>query len=352
MESGNGRYDASMSGASIDLEERFRYALDALDLDADLTSSPGDPWDMVGTIEGVPVVIEVKANPTVGDVLALVDRASDGVHKVLVARHLWSPVRDALQARGVSYFDGRGRLRLWHRPLFVDSDVPGTPEASEPSSRWRIDSPSALDVALAVLDGTAGSGVRATAEAVGRAPGTVSKQLAALRNAYLVDDDGQPVVPVLFETVVAVWRPARLPLADLPRPGAGSVNARLAIGLDDPHAPGWVLADARAAAAWGAPVVLAGDDPPDFYVPDAGALARARALLGDAEYGRHACTVAVAPCPYVCRRRYDRASVVDEPFFAPSPIVAALDLAVDPARGREILERWSRTLPSELPRVW
>lgn len=341
-----------MSTAGVDLEERFRHALNALDLDAHLTSSPGDPWDMVGTIEGVPVVIEVKANPTVGDVLALVDRASDGAHKVLAARHLWSPVRDALRAHAVSYFDGRGHLRLWHRPLLIDSDVPGMKAASEPKSRWRIDSPSGLDVALAVLDGTAAGGVRAAAEAVGRAPGTVSKQLAALRSAYLADDSGQPVVPALFEAVLAVWRPARLPLADLPRPGAGSVNARLAVGLHDPDAPGWVLADARAAAAWRAPVVLAGDAPPDFYVPDAGALARARALLGEAEYGRHACTVAVPPCPYVCRRRYDRADVVDEPFLAPSPIVAALDLAADPARGQETLERWSRNLPPELRRVW
>lgn len=341
-----------MSAASVDLAEQFRHALEALDLDADLTPSPGDPWDMIGTIEGVPVIIEVKANPTVGDVLALVERGSNGAHKVLIARHLWSPVRDALQSHGVSYFDGRGHLRLWHRPLLVDSDVPGMREASEPSSRWRIDSPSALDVALAVLDGTAASGVRAAAEAVGRAPGTVSKQLAALRSAYLVDDEGQPVVPALFEAVVAVWRPTRMPLADLPRPGAGAVNARLAVRLDDPDAPGWVLADARAAAAWGAPVVLAGNAPPDFYVPDAGALARARALLGAAEYGRHVCTVAVAPCPYVCRRRYDRAGVLDEPFLAPSPVAAALDLAVDPARGRETLERWSRRLPPELPRVW
>lgn len=99
-------------------------------------------------------------------------------------------------------------------------------------------------------------------------------------------------------------------------------------------------------------MVLAADAPPDFYVPDAGAAARARVLLGEAEYGRHACTVAVAPCPYVCRRRYDRAHVLGEPFFAPGPIVAALDLAIDRARGREILERWSRDLPRELPRVW
>jgi len=332
--------------------DRFVDALAAVDVDAEL-SPAADPgrWDAVGTIEGVEVVVEVRSNPTVGDVLAVAERDSAGAHKVLVADHVWEPVREALRAKDISYFDGRGYLRLWHRPLRIDSPVP-TDAARSPMSRWRLDSPSALDVALAVLDGTAAQGVRSTAEALDRSPGTVSKRLAALRAAFLADEDGRPVIPALFDAVAAVWRPARTPLADLPRPGAGPVNERLAVNLDEPQGVGWVLADVRAAAAWGAPVVVSGSTPPDFYVPDAGAAARARALLGDSEFGRHACTVAVAPCPSVCLRRFDRASVVDEPFLVPRPIVAALDLAVDPARGRETLEPWSRNLPPELPRVW
>jgi hypothetical protein len=332
--------------------EWFLGALAALDMDADLMAmADNGPWDAAGMIEGVDVVVEMRSNPTVGDVLVLAERDSAGAHKVLVADHLWEPVRKALATRGISYFDGRGHLRLWHRPLFIDVPVPGVPVSAQ-QRRWRLESPSSLDVALAVLDGTAAEGVRATAEALDRSPGTVSKRLAALRAAYLADEDGRPVVPALFEAVVAVWRPVRTPLADLPRAGAGPVNERLGLGLDDPTEPGWVLADARAAAAWGAPVVLARDASPDFYVPDGAAAARARMLLGDAEFGRHACTVAVAPCPSVCRRRFDRAAVVDEPFFASGPIVAALDLAADPARGRETLELWSRNLPPELRRVW
>jgi hypothetical protein len=81
-------------------------------------------------------------------------------------------------------------------------------------------------------------------------------------------------------------------------------------------------------------------------------LRQARTLLGDAEFGRHACTVAVAPAPYVCRVRHDRSDVFDSPWFAPSPVVAALDLATDPARGRETLELWSRKLAPEVRRVW
>ncbi len=331
--------------------DQFLLALSGLALDADLAQTVGDGWDARGTIAGVDVVVDVRANPTVGDVLALAARGNNGAHKILVAGQIWGPAREALRGQGISYFDGRGHLRLWEPPLLVDTPVP-TRRNGPSNVRPRGDSPSAIDVALAVLDGTTAGGVRAAAEVLGRAPSTVSKRLAALRAAYLVDEEGRPVVPALFEAVLAAWHPVRLPLADLPRPGAGPVNARLGVGLDDPDGPGWVLADMHAAAAWGAPVVLPGDAPPDFYVANAASAARARALLGDAHYGRHACTVAVAPAPYVCRRRFNRTAVADEPFRAPSLVVAALDLAADPARGRETLDLWSRDLPPEVSRVW
>jgi len=89
-------------------------------------------------------------------------------------------------------------------------------------------------------------------------------------------------------------------------------------------------------------------------VPDTGVVALARSLFGPADSGSHACTVAVAPAPFVCRRRYDRSQVTDTEFAAPSPVVAALDLAADPARGRgrEMLALWSRYLSPEVHRVW
>lgn len=317
---------------------------------AEATSTVG--WGAIGSIEGVPVVVELKPAPALADVLAIDRAESHGAYKVLVARRVSAAVREALAQRDIGYFDGRGRLRLWRRPLFVDTDVPAVAGLSAERRPPSLDVPSLLDVALAVLDSSVAGGVRATAKLVGRAPGTVSKQLAALRAAHLVGDDAEPMVPDLFDAVVDVWRPIRVPLAALPREDAGPVNERLQLGWDDPMGPGWVLADLFAAAAWGAPVVLAGDASRDFYVPDARTLRRARTLLGDAEFGRHACTVAVAPAPFVCRRRYDRTDTFDDPFFAPSPVIAALDLASDPGRGRDTLDLWSRNLPPEVRRVW
>ncbi|MGH9184434.1 MAG: hypothetical protein ACRD0U_01235 [Acidimicrobiales bacterium] len=342
-----------MSAAAVDVLGEFLGALDALGLEVHIRPGSGrGGWDAAGSIEGVDVVVDVKANPTVGDVFRLAQLDSAGAYKVLAAPSLWTPTRDALDAHDVGWFDGRGHLRLWRRPLLVDADVPTARPGGAGPSRWRIDSPSALDVALAVLDGTAATGVRATATALGRSPGTVSKQLAALRARYLVDEDARPLVPALFEAVLEVWQPNRVPLASLPDPRGGPVSERLGVRFDDPASPGWVLADARAAAAWRAPMMLPTDAAPDFYVPDPPAAARSRALLGDADYGRHACTVAVAPCPYVCRRRHDRSAATGESYPAPAPIVAALDMAADPARGREVLEQWSQDLPAELPRVW
>jgi hypothetical protein len=344
-----------MDRSLADVWGAFVSAIDALGLDASFRmEGAGDlRWDAVGSIGGVSVVVELKAAPSVGDVLRLdhFDAPPD-VYRVLVARRVSGSVRQALADRDMGYFDGRGHLRLWRLPLRIDTDVPVLGEVAVRASQLRLDVPSTLDVALAVLDGCAARGVRATAQVLGRSPGTVSKQLAALRAAYLADEDRQPTVPDLFEAVVDIWHPQRVPLADLPRPGGGPVNDRLQLGFDDVDDPGWVLSDSFAAAAWGAPVVLAGDAPPDFYVPDGGVVRQARTLLGDAEFGRHACTVALAPAPFVCRRRYDRSGVFNDPFLAPSPVVAALDLARDPARGREVLELWTRDLPPEVRRVW
>ncbi len=335
------------SETELELLQSFGTTLDVVGASHSMSPSPaGSQWDRAGAIEGVPVVLEVRAVPTAGDVLALDRRPAGEAYKVVVARRISASVAEMLADRDIGFYDARGRVRLWRRPLLIDTSVASTGE--QPARRLRFDVPSLLDVALAVLDGTVACGVRAAASAIGRAPGTVSKQLAALRLESLVAGAGEPTIPDLFEAVVDAWLPERVPLAGAPTDGAPSTD-RLRIGADDLEQPGWVLADLTAAAAWGAPVVLTGDSPPDFYVPDRASLAAARVYFGTAEHGRHACTVAAAPAPYVCLRRAKR-----PPWLvpAPSPLVAALDLASDPARGRDTLERWSRDLPPELRRVW
>ena len=313
--------------ADATLWDAFELALDQVGLEHRFdreTRTGGNRWDGAGEIERLPVVIAVKAIPTLADVARLRRRRPKGAYRIVVARRVSKVVAHELTSAGIGFFDARGRLRIWKRPLLVDTTVTpmyeGTPAL--PSSRVRLDTASMLDVALAVLDGTARQGVRATAALVGRAPGTVSKQLAALRATGLADGDAVPMVPDLFEAVADIWHPQRIPLADVPHPGAGRVNERLQVGFDDPRGPGWVLADVTAAAAWGAPVVMTSGSRPDFYVPDRGIVALARSMFGPAEYGSHACTVTVAPAPYVCRSRHDPSPAFDTEFLAPSPVGA------------------------------
>ena len=344
-----------MDRSLVEVWERFLSTLESVGLAASFPMAPESEsaWDIVGSIEGVGVAVIVRSSPTTADISELRHRPMFGPYVVLIARRLSATMRSDLAQQGIGFFDARGYLRLWQRPLLVDITVPPLAESEVGGgARLRFDTPSLLDVALGVLDGTVTAGVRAAAAALGRSPGTVSKLLAALRAGLLVDLDGEPTIPDLFDSVVDVWHPIRVPLADLPRAASGATNNRLQLGFDDVAGPGWVLADSFAAAAWGAPVLLSGDAAPDFYVPDMRTLRLARTLLGDAEFGSHACTVAVAPAPFVCRHRYDRTHAFSNPFLAPSPVVAALDLAVDPARGRETLDVWSRNLPKEVRRVW
>lgn len=344
-----------MDRSLVDVWEEFLSTLEAVGLAASFPTAPESVsgWDVVGSIEGVDVAVIVRSSPTAADISELRHNPVSQPYVVLVARRLSATMRSNLAHQGMGFFDARGYLRLWQRPLLVDITMPPV-ESSQVGggARLRLDTPSLLDVALGVLDGTTAGGVRAAAAKLGRSPGTVSKLLTALRAAHLANADGEPTIPDLFDSVADVWHPVRVPLADMPQPGAGATNNRLQLGFDDLDGPGWVLADAFAAAAWGAPVVLSGDARPDFYVPDIRTMRLARTLLGDAPFGSHACTVAVAPAPFVCHRRYDRTKVFNNPFLAPSPVIAALDLAVDPARGRETLDVWSRNLPPEVRRVW
>ncbi len=90
--------------------------------------------------------------------------------------------------------------------------------------------------------------------------------------------------------------------------------------------------------------------PPDFYVPSATELRQARLRLGEpTPFEERACTVAVAPTPLVCAERVDRPSDEWGHWRFAHGLFAALDLALDRARGSEILADW---LPKDFARVW
>ncbi|MEZ5179517.1 MAG: hypothetical protein R2746_14900 [Acidimicrobiales bacterium] len=95
--------------------------------------------------------------------------------------------------------------------------------------------------------------------------------------------------------------------------------------------------DERAATLGGARIAAAADLPARCYVRSASALRRARSL---AERGQPArCWVRSAPVTWLPENEDHRPDDA-HPWHVAHPLVCALRLAADPARGREMVEAW------------
>jgi hypothetical protein len=291
------------------------------------------------------------------------DASESSVVGVVVADRVSQTARDWLGFEGLAWLDLRGHLRLTGGGLFIDTDVPAVFE--RPGRTEPLAGVAGLEVACRLLmQPREGVRVRAVAAGVGRAPSTVSEILAGLRSAGLVDDNRLAEPVELFEQVADRWRPVRTAVTSLPDTAdAVMVRALRVNPFQIEGETGWAVTDTVAAAAYGAPVAVRGDHPPDFFVPDAAALRRATQLLGptatvgSATVGKVvagaavAATVAVAPVPAACTSRVDPLTVTGRSGWPLThPLFVALDLAQDPGRGREILDGWSP--PEPWIRVW
>jgi hypothetical protein len=305
------------------------------------------------------VAVEVK-RLSLASVEALPRRLADWSKRlppetvgVLVADRVTADARNVLSAAGWGWLDLRGHLHLAGAGLFVDVDVPAlraTHARSNPLA-GRV----GLEVAsLLLLNPDQPAAVRQIAGTLGRAASSVSEVLTSMRTAGLLDEDRRPTVPELFWELARRWSPpAYADVQAVPSPstrtGGGTVDEALRLGFQDVEATtGWALTDTMGAAAYGAPVGVRSDYPPDFYVPDEATLRRAVHLLGAArDRESRSATVRVAPVPLVCARRVD---APNETWPLAQPLFVALDLAQDPGRGREVLEGWNP--PDGTPRVW
>jgi hypothetical protein len=140
-----------------------------------------------------------------------------------------------------------------------------------------------------------------------------------------------------------------------PTPGDAGRTAQLGLALDDIDTVGWVLCDTLAAGGFGALGVVRGNYPADFYVPDERIVRVSRQLYGDAiTTESRGATVAVPPVQWACAHRIDLGKVGRQhsrnKWPVVHPVIAALDLSIDPGRGREILDGW--TPPEPYVRVW
>jgi DNA-binding transcriptional ArsR family regulator len=268
--------------------------------------------------------------------------APDDAVGIVIADRISAAARAELNERGWSWLDRRGHLRLWTPRTRVDVDIEPVAVARA-ADRFASPFPRVgIEIALALLKEPEREWtVSELAARLGRAPGGVSERLRALRDAGLVDAKNTPLRPELFWELVGPFHTRTHGLAEFP---SDDFERLTWLGLPAE----WCLTETRAAIELGAPVFASMDAPPEFYVPEAAIVDLALSHFGTAR-AQPAATVRVA--------RYG--GIIDaEPFartpqgFAVAhPVVVALDLAHDRARGREIVEGWD---PSDLgvTRVW
>ncbi len=340
-------------------EEAIKYLEDALRAVGAETERPpvrDRMADLVLTLGDRKVWIEVKRAALVSDAAHWarqihVPSPDRPTINVVVADRVGQSAREWLQGAGWGWLDLRGSLHLQAPGVLIDTRVPAAWE--RPSPKDPLSSPAGLEVACALLsEPTTSHAVRGLARQLDRSAGTVSEILKSFRNEGLVEGTANKPAAQLFWRVADVWPGDRVTLAGRPREGAGPVNEALEIGFGDVQgASGWALTDTLAAAAYGAPVAARADQTPDYFVPSAAILARARTLLGVASSPHEVqSTARVAPVPDVCARRINAPTTSSDERPLAAPLYVALDLALDAGRGREILAAWDP--PKGWTRVW
>lgn len=304
------------------------------------------------------VTVEFASAPsssTVGQLVASEPAPArpDRLH-VLVSDRLSSAARARLREGGWGWLDRRGHLRLWapDHGIRIETEIEPLRARRAPDYQDPFATGVGLDVAIALLiEPDRPTSVRALSRSLARSASAVSVSLRRLREASLVTERTEPLIPELFEELSRYWAPRRIPLARAPLPDDVRSLRRMEFNFHDPTLPGWALTDTLAAHHYGAPVVVADTYPPDFYVPSDAVLRDATSYFGLApSFEARACTVAVPPARAAVTTRVVPAGGAGAELLLAHPLFVALELARDRARGREILDQW--TPPPEFARVW
>jgi hypothetical protein len=300
---------------------------------------------------------KVLAYDAVGEAQAkhLVATAARG-HNVVVANRISEPARRYLKSQKWAWLDRRigahiptrGRdievlyVGVGHLDRTADQD--GTLRVPGPPAQGPIRGRAGIAYAAALLCyPTDPPSFRSIAAAVGMSPTAISNAVKHLVAAGLVGPDNTPTLPDLFWALAEVWHPLKVfAIASAPEADA----REFATNVDRLDQPGWVLGDDLAASELGAPLFSV-ERRPWLWVPTQAELRRAERVHGRAAWEDRAAVIATPPTPLVCRWR--RAAPAGTSWPLPHPVFAALDLARDVGRGREILAQWS---PQGADAVW
>lgn len=326
-----------MRGAAIDA---VIAALETADIHiTDVTSGDGRvPPTIAAMVDDRPLRLAVYAMAyctaqRARELLVQQAPGAAGVWPIVVAERITRDARAMLSEAQWSWLDRRGRLHIRGPAIRVDADVPSRAVTDRSPVQARpITGRSGRAVAywLCAHPNDSLSPTRDAAE-LGLAPSTISVTVQRLAAAGLVAEDGTGVFPELFWELAAVWRPERTWLASAPSPPAARPDS--AVGQS------WRRTGTSAAAAYGAPVVTAGREVLELYVPAPVDVSIAVRRYGAAQPGLGAAVVAVVPARSILAPVPQEVAEVGGWPAAPLTAVA-LDLAQDRARGRQMLEEW------------
>lgn len=318
------------------------------------TGPEGSGWDLIATVDGIEVPIELKAAAVVTPetVIRMVkesNRRRKTLAHLAVGDLVTAAAQDALREAGWGWLDRRGHLVLRAQGVHIDADVPADERPTPGTASKPISGVAAISWAAALLMSPEDPpAMREVARWVSLSHSAIVAAGKKLKAASLIRADGRPLVPELFWALAEEWRPGPVALAELPPAGYAKTYGELGVNLDD--GPGWAVAGTVGAVVWGAPMAIGSAYPPDFYVPTTAELRKATLRLGEApRFEDRACTVAVAPTPLMCVERFELESSEWGQWRFAHGLFAALDLAQDRARGAEILGSWD---PEDFTRVW
>jgi hypothetical protein len=309
-----------VSAASA-LASEVREALAALGM---AVSDDGGELTADGATIGLPLV--ERAHPHPGEVAELV-AAADGP-ALLVADRLSEGARQVLRDAGWSWLDRRGHARVWVPGLRIDAPIGlgGDRARGASTSPW---TPVGFEVALhALIHPGEEVSARRIARDTGRSPGGTQEILARFVAEGLVGRASRlPLLPDLFWETAARW------------PDDGWIGLAAPLGeVADLAGSGSLLrVDERAATLGGARIAAAGDLPARCYLDKSG-LRRVRPALASAGEGARTW---VRPAPVRWLPELEGYEPDDaHPWKVAHPMLCAIRLAGEGARGREIVEDW------------
>lgn len=238
--------------------------------------------------------------------------------RMIVADRVPAAVRAAYAEAGVSWWDRRGHLRIQNGPVLIDTHVPPEPRAPVSSVVDPLGGAVVAGIAFAALQiyPEPLPGVRELARRIDASPGGVSLAIRRLTDAGLLTVEGVAAHPGLFWSVTDHWRPAWSTLEGVPAP-----------------TPGLVAVGSLAAAQLGAPIAVTDSGTAELLAADQ---ATYRAAARSAT-GRGTARIAVAPTTVACWH-HGTADVAGH--ACAHPVVVAVLLGADPARGAEIIDDW------------